>query len=147
MCSTCIGSTSALFHWKICRRINPLFGPFTTVGLSVAFVIISLIATIIKNNVVVALFLHSDKKNDLSHQVWKKKNEIYNDLNLHIVTPSCWLGDCAKQSSLLEHFPVTVIPNCLSVDAFRPLDEAEISPRWRNFQEKNQKRHFHDQQL
>ena len=81
-------------------------------------------------------FLHSDKKNDLSHQVWKKKNEIYNDLNLHIVTPSCWLGDCAKQSSLLEHFPVTVIPNCLSVDAFRPLDEAEISPRWRYFQEK-----------
>lgn len=81
-------------------------------------------------------FLHSDKKNDLSHQVWKKKNDIYNDLNLHIVTPSCWLGDCAKQSSSLGRFPVTVIPNCLSVDAFRPIDETEISPRWQNFQEK-----------
>lgn len=81
-------------------------------------------------------FLHSDNATDLSHKVWKKKEEIYKNLDLHIVTPSCWLGDCAKQSSLLGRSPVTVIPNCLDVEAFRPLDEKEISPRWRNFQEK-----------
>ena len=80
-------------------------------------------------------FLHSDKANDLSHQVWKKKDEIYNDLNLHIVTPSQWLGDCAKQSGLLGRFPVTVIPNCLDVEAFRPFDEKEISSRWRDLVE------------
>ena len=81
-------------------------------------------------------FLHSENATDLSHKVWKKKEEIYKNLDLHIVTPSCWLADCAKHSSLLKHFPVTVIPNCLDVEAFRPLDEKEISPRWQNFQEK-----------
>jgi len=81
-------------------------------------------------------FLHSDQTKDLSHWVWKKKEEIYKNLDLHIVTPSRWLADCAKQSSLLRHFPVTVIPNCLDVEVFRPLEEEEISPRWRDFQEK-----------
>lgn len=75
-------------------------------------------------------FLHSDKAKDLSYQVWKKKAEIYKDLNLYIVTPSHWLGDCAKQSSLLGRFPVSVIPNCLDVEMFRPLEEKEISSRW-----------------
>ena len=87
-------------------------------------------------------FLHSDKVKDMSHQVWKKKAEIYRDLDLHIVTPSRWLGECAKQSSLLRRFPVTIIPNCLDVDTFRPLNEKEISPRWRNFQEKRLTRSF-----
>ena len=81
-------------------------------------------------------FLGSDDENDLSHKVWKKKAEIYKNLDIHIVSPSRWLADCAKQSSLLRGFPVTVIPNCLDVNTFRPLNEKEISPRWRNFQEK-----------
>lgn len=87
-------------------------------------------------------FLHSDHAKDLSYMVWKKKAEAYKDLNLHIVAPSLWLGDCAKQSSLLKHFPVTVIPNCLDVNEFRPLDDNEISPRWRNFQQKKFQKHL-----
>ena len=81
-------------------------------------------------------FLHSNKVDDLSKKVWKKKAEIYKDLDLHVVSPSRWLADCAKRSSLLGRFPVEVIPNCLDVKTFRPLNEREISPRWRNFQEK-----------
>lgn len=81
-------------------------------------------------------FLHSDRTDDLSHKVWQEKSEIFRDLDLHIVSPSRWLADCAKQSSLMGRFPVKVIPNCLDVNAFRPLNEKEISPRWRNFQEK-----------
>lgn len=79
--------------------------------------------------------LHSDKANDLSYQVWKKKAKVYENLNLHIVTPSRWLGGCVKQSSLLGHFPLEVIPNCLDVNEFRPLNEAEISPRWHDLAE------------
>lgn len=80
-------------------------------------------------------FLHSENATDLSHKVWKKKEEIYKNLDLHIVTPSRWLADCAKQSGLLGRFPVSVIPNCLDVEAFRPLNEKEISPKWRKLQE------------
>lgn len=74
-------------------------------------------------------FLRSDKIDDLSHKVWREKAEIYKDLNLHIVSPSRWLADCARQSSLLGRYPVTMIPNCLDVNAFRSLEEKEISPR------------------
>jgi glycosyltransferase involved in cell wall biosynthesis len=80
-------------------------------------------------------FLHSDKANDLSQQVWKKKSEIYKNLDLHIVTPSRWMADSAKQSSLMKRFPVTVIPNCLDVDVFRPLVEENLSPRWEKLQQ------------
>lgn len=81
-------------------------------------------------------FLHSRKANDLSHMVWKKKAEIYKNLKIHIVSPSRWLADCAHRSSLFSEFPVEVIPNCLDVEAFRPLTEKEISPRWRYLQER-----------
>lgn len=79
--------------------------------------------------------LRSDNVEDLSYRIWKKKAEIYKDLDLHIVSPSQWLADCARQSSLLGQFPVEVVPNCLDVDSFRPLDEGEISQKWQNFQD------------
>lgn len=79
--------------------------------------------------------LHSNDIHDLSYRVWKRKYELYKDLNLHIVTPSRWLGTCVKQSSLLGRFPVTVIPNCLDANVFRPLDVTEVSSKWRGFQE------------
>ena len=87
-------------------------------------------------------FLHSSESKDLSYKVWKRKAEIYKNLDLHIVSPSCWLADCAKKSSLLGHSPVTVIPNCLDVNVFRPLNEAEISLRWQNFREKKMAKPF-----
>ena len=77
-------------------------------------------------------FLHSDDKDDLSHRIWEKKKKLYEGLDLHIVSPSRWLADCTRQSSLFGGFPVSVIPNCLDVDAFRPLEEHEISPRWKS---------------
>lgn len=87
-------------------------------------------------------FLHSDDKNDLSHRVWKLKSKIIKQLDMHIVTPSKWLGECAKSSSLFGGFPVTVIPNCLDTEVFRPLSKNEYSLQWRSFIEKRCKRHF-----
>jgi glycosyltransferase involved in cell wall biosynthesis len=43
---------------------------------------------------------------------------------------------------LFGRFPVEVIPNCLDVEAFRPLGEMELSPRWRAFQEKRMTKSF-----
>lgn len=85
-------------------------------------------------------FLHSGKADDLSRKVWKKKAEIYKDLDLHIVSPSRWLAGCAKQSSLLVQFPVEVIPNCLDVDTFRPLKDEEISPKWHELKDISRKK-------
>ena len=73
--------------------------------------------------------LHSGKEKDLAYCIFEEKLRAYQDLNLHIVTPSRWLGECAKQSALFGRFPVTVIPNCLETDVYRPLSEQEIDER------------------
>ena len=75
------------------------------------------------------LMLHSGKEKDLAYRIFEEKLCAYRDLNLHIVTPSRWLGECAKQSALFGRFPVTVIPNCLETDVYRPLSEQEIDDR------------------
>lgn len=75
------------------------------------------------------LMLHSGKEKDLAYRIFEEKLRAYRDLNLHIVTPSRWLGECAKQSALFGRFPVTVIPNCLDTEVYRPLTDAEIEMR------------------
>lgn len=65
--------------------------------------------------------LGSTKERDLAYEVFEKKIKAYKDLDLHIVTPSKWLADCVKNSALLGKFPVTVIPNCLDTEVFRPM--------------------------
>ena len=70
--------------------------------------------------------LHSGKEKDFAYSIFEEKLRAYHDLNLHIVTPSRWLGECAKQSALFGRFPVTVIPNCLETDVYRPLSKQEI---------------------
>lgn len=70
--------------------------------------------------------LCSQDNHDLSYQVWRKKKEIYEKLDLHIVSPSRWLADCARKSSLFSNCDIHVIPNCIDTNIFRPLSCAEI---------------------
>lgn len=69
--------------------------------------------------------LKSNNPNDLSAQVWTKKADYYNGLNLHIVTPSHWLANAARESSLFAQFPVTVIPNPIDTSYFSPGSKVE----------------------
>ena len=52
----------------------------------------------------------------------RKKNHWHRPM--HIVTPSRWLGDCARQSVLVRDWPVTVIPNTLDTHTWRPINKA-----------------------
>lgn len=69
--------------------------------------------------------LHSGNPKDLSYEVWNCKKKAFQHLNLHIVTPSQWLADCAKKSSLLRDCDIRVIPNCIDTNAFCPGDREE----------------------
>lgn len=71
-------------------------------------------------------FLYSDKQDDLSYKIWERKNKTYQNLNLHIVTPSQWLGDLASKSSLLGRFPINVIPNGLDTKIYSPGDKTSL---------------------
>lgn len=68
--------------------------------------------------------LGSKKGKDLAYEVFEKKVEAYKDLDLHIVTPSKWLGESAKKSTLFGRFPVHVIPNCIDTDLFYPMTDS-----------------------
>jgi glycosyltransferase involved in cell wall biosynthesis len=56
---------------------------------------------------------------------WKVKERLYRKLELTVVAPSRWLGDLARRSPLLEHFPVHVIPYGVDTDLFAPTPRAE----------------------
>jgi len=69
--------------------------------------------------------LGSEKEHDLSNIVWKKRNDAYPLLNVHIVSPSKWLAKCASESNLFSRFPVSVIPNGFPIDKFKPYPQKE----------------------
>lgn len=71
--------------------------------------------------------LGSSNERDLSYEAFEKKVKAYEDLDLHIIAPSKWIGDCAKKSALLGRFPITVIPNGLDVNLYSPKDKDEIT--------------------
>lgn len=64
------------------------------------------------------------KKNDLSAKEFRKKMKIYTKYkNLHFVSPSRWLYQCAKESLLTKNKPVHYIPNILDHTLFKPTDK------------------------
>lgn len=67
--------------------------------------------------------LSSNKDWDLSRWVWRRKQKAWQNLNLTIVTPSRWLADCAKSSSLFKDRRIEVIPYGLDTEVFRPIEQ------------------------
>lgn len=69
--------------------------------------------------------LGSNRASDLSRRVWKRKHAIFSRIKperLHIVAPSQWMASKAKNSKLLNKFPVTIIPYGLDTSVFSPRD-------------------------
>jgi glycosyltransferase involved in cell wall biosynthesis len=60
---------------------------------------------------------------DLAAKIWARKKRAYAAHNLHIVTPSHWLANCARRSTLLGGMPVSTIPYGIPSDIFRKYDQ------------------------
>lgn len=58
---------------------------------------------------------------DLDRLTWQRKRKHWRQ-PMHIVAPSRWLADCARASALFRDWPVSVIPNTLDIETYRPLD-------------------------
>ncbi|MDH6355299.1 glycosyltransferase involved in cell wall biosynthesis [Dysgonomonas sp. PH5-45] len=65
--------------------------------------------------------LQSGQEKDLSYKVFEQKLERYKNIDFHIVSPSRWLADRAKESALLGKYPIHVIPNGLDTNFFYPI--------------------------
>lgn len=55
---------------------------------------------------------------DLSHRTWHRKRRIFESLDLTVVTPSTWLAERARESSLFTDVSVEVIPYCIDCETF-----------------------------
>jgi glycosyltransferase involved in cell wall biosynthesis len=62
--------------------------------------------------------LGSGREHDLSRWTWRRKREAWRGLDLTVVSPSRWLADCARSSSLFAEVPIRVIPNGIDLSVF-----------------------------
>ena len=67
--------------------------------------------------------LHSNKDQDLSNWVWKRKSNAWRDLNITIVSPSKWLAKCAVSSFLFKDIRIEVIPFGLDINRYKPISK------------------------
>lgn len=70
--------------------------------------------------------LASESDHDLSHQIWKRKQAVIHAIptgRLHVVTPSKWLAQEARDSALFAGLPITTIPYGIDTEAFAPRDQ------------------------
>ncbi len=65
--------------------------------------------------------LGSNSDQDLSRQLWQRKQKAWQELNLTIVTISNWLADCVRQSSLFCDQRIEVIHNGIDETKFKPI--------------------------
>lgn len=66
--------------------------------------------------------LQSQRQWDLSHWGWRRKAKVYQQLNLTIVSPSHWLAELARSSSLFKDFRIEVIPHGLNTEVYQPIN-------------------------
>lgn len=64
-------------------------------------------------------------KDDFSHKTWLHKKKAYSELNCHIIAPSRWMANSVKLSSLMGFREVTVIPNTIETNVFKPYIKSE----------------------
>jgi len=67
--------------------------------------------------------LKSQQDGDISRWVWWRKAKAWKNLNLTIVTPSQWLADCARNSSLFQDLRIEVIANGLDIQKYKPIEK------------------------
>ncbi|MEA5573378.1 glycosyltransferase family 4 protein [Calothrix sp. UHCC 0171] len=65
--------------------------------------------------------LHSDREKDISRWIWERKAKAWHNLDITIVTPSQWLANCTRTSSLFSQASIKVIPNGIDIQRYKPL--------------------------
>jgi glycosyltransferase involved in cell wall biosynthesis len=67
--------------------------------------------------------LNSNQENDISRQVWKRKNEAWKNINFTVVVPTQWMKEKVEKSSLFGKQRIELIPNGLDLKIFYPLNK------------------------
>lgn len=70
-------------------------------------------------------YLASISDEDLSRTNWTRKKNAWTDVKLNLVSPSNWLADEARRSSLMSDQTVQVIPYGIDLKCFSPMDRRD----------------------
>ena len=70
-------------------------------------------------------YLKKPGKGDLSHRIWRKKEQLFRNSKVTVITPSSWLKECVRASSLLHHWEVVTIHNPIDHERFKPVEREE----------------------
>ena len=65
----------------------------------------------------------------LPERILRDKETLFQNGNITIVTPSQWMGRCARESVLFRSSRVEMIPNSLETDLYSPLPKGEAKKR------------------
>jgi glycosyltransferase involved in cell wall biosynthesis len=71
--------------------------------------------------------LKSGSEKDVSNKNWQKKMKFAGRSHLVVVSPSNWLANSARQSSIFRNVRVEVIPNGVDVETFEPMSENSVN--------------------
>lgn len=63
-------------------------------------------------------------RRDTAAALFRKKDRIYREARPHVVAPSTWIAQIARESPLLGRFELSVIPNGVDAGVFRPVPRA-----------------------
>ncbi len=76
--------------------------------------------------------LGSNKKNDLSRWVWKKKQKTFSKMNnITIIGLSKWVMNASEDSSLLKDKKHINLPNPIDTNVFKPFDKEKARELWK----------------
>ncbi|BCL39274.1 glycosyltransferase family 4 protein [Nostoc sp. MS1] len=67
--------------------------------------------------------LQSHQEKDLSRWVWQRKSKAWKNLHITLVSPSHWLAQVARSSSLFRDRRIEVIPHGLDTHRYRPINQ------------------------
>jgi glycosyltransferase involved in cell wall biosynthesis len=70
-------------------------------------------------------------RGDTAADIWRAKQRFSRDLDITVVTPSTWLGRCARDSGIFGGRRIEVIPNGIPTDVFAPMPRKEVREKLR----------------
>ncbi len=70
-----------------------------------------------------------DDPHHLPHHVLQQKIDILKNANVTIVSPSYWLAEEARKSTLFKNFRIEVIPNSIETELFQPILKTEAKEK------------------
>lgn len=65
---------------------------------------------------------NDEKGFDINRWTWNRKLKYWKR-PFHIIAPSKWLADCAKKSVIMRDWKIDIIPNCLDIQKWAPVEK------------------------